>query len=164
MPRIENKTSNSLANCSRIFHFGSSRCYEIEGFPKRFGRKPQHLLGRRSHLRFWQLRAVRWHFDHRKFIGKDGRRRGAPWSAFGRVSRCCFSWLWGCGRFILVVVSGYIHPVWWICLLRDSLYKSFREDVAINQIAALKNRWSVMISCGEFWLPIHLPSGAVFSI
>ena len=105
MPRMV--TSDSLAKWSSIFLFGSSR-------------KPQHLLGGRSHFRREQLRPVRWHFDHRKFIGKDGRRRGAPWSAFGRVSRCCFSWLWGCGRFIVVVVSR-LHTS---CLM-DLLVHSF---------------------------------------
>ena len=80
MPRIV--TSNALAKWSSIFHFGSSRCYKSESFLKLFGRKPQQLLGRRSHLRKEQLHPVRWHSDDRQLIGKGVRRRGAPWSAF----------------------------------------------------------------------------------
>ena len=73
-------TCNSLAKWSSIFHFGSSRCYESEGFPKCFGRKPQHLLGGRCHLRE-HLHPVRWHSNHQEFVGRE-RRCGAPWSAF----------------------------------------------------------------------------------
>ena len=56
----------------------------------------------------------------------------------GGVSRCCLSRLWICGRFILVLVSRlhYIHP-----LAQKFLNKSFRKEVANNQIAALKKRW-----------------------
>ena len=54
-------------------------CYESEGFLKLFGRKPQHLLGRRSHLRREDLHPVRWNVDNRQLIG-GGRRRGVPWS------------------------------------------------------------------------------------
>ena len=134
-------TSNVLAKWSSIFHFGSSRCYEIEGIPKRFGRKPQHLLGRRSHLRKEQLRPVRWHVDDRQFMRKEVWRCGAPWSAFGRVSRCCLSWLSGCARLILAVVSWFTsYLIDWFACLEIFWYKSFREDVAINQIAALNNR------------------------
>ena len=55
------------------------------------------LLGHRSHFGKEQLRPVWWHVEDRQLIGKVERRRGAPWSAFGRVSRCRLSWLWGCG-------------------------------------------------------------------
>ena len=76
---------------------------------------------------------------------------------FGRVSRCCLSWLWGCGRFILVVIPGYVHPVWWICLLRDSWANLLQKIIINNQIAALKNR-----SCSHAE-NCDFPSGAVFS-
>ena len=90
-------------------------------------RQPQHLLGRRSHLRVWHLHPIRWHTDHREFVGQHGRR-GAPWSAFGRVSRCGLSWLWGCGRFILVVVSRLRTSCLMDLLPQRFPNKSFRED------------------------------------
>ena len=62
--------------------FGSSQCYESESFPTRIGRKPQRLLGGRSHLRESRLQSVRWHTYHRKVTGKVVRRCGAPWSFF----------------------------------------------------------------------------------
>ena len=74
----------SLAKWSSIVQFGSSRCYESEGFLKLFGRKPQHLLGGRCHLRAEHLHPVRRHTDHWGFVVRD-RRHGAPLSAFWRV-------------------------------------------------------------------------------
>ena len=95
-------------------------------------------------------------------MGKVVRRRCAAWSfVLGEFRDVAWAGFEAVRRLILVVIPGYVHPVWWICLLRDSLYKSFREEVANNQIAALKE--PVLISCQEFWVPIHLPSGAVFS-
>ena len=77
-------TFKSLAKWSSIVQFGSSRCYESEGFLKLFGRKPQHLLGGRCHLRAEHLHPVRRHTDHWGFVVRD-RRHGAPLSAFWRV-------------------------------------------------------------------------------
>ena len=67
-------------------YFGSSRCHEIEGFPKLFGRTPQHLLGGRSNLCAWRLRPVEWHTGDSQFISKEVWRRGAPSGEFRGVA------------------------------------------------------------------------------
>ena len=59
--------------------------------------EPPHLLGRRSNFRIQDLHPVRWHSDHRRFIGQDGRRPvhlGAPSREFEMLH--LYSWLWGC--------------------------------------------------------------------
>ena len=78
---------------------------------------------------------------------------------FGRVSRCCSSRLWGCGRFILVVVSRLMD-----LLAQRFLNKSFREDGSkLWAITLLSWKTGVDIM-RRIVSSIHLPSGAVWRL
>ena len=122
-----------------IFHFGSSRCYESEGFLNLFGRKPQHLLGGRSNLCVWRLRPVQWHTDHREFVGRASWRWGTPFEMLLEPA-------WGCVRFILVVVSRLRTSCLMDLLPHRFLNKSFRKTCSkLSAITLLHWRTGVAL-------------------
>ena len=142
---------------------GSSRCSESEDFPKRFGRQPQHLLSRRSHLRRGHLHPVWRHFGHRGFVGRAAWRHGALGSLRESIE-ILLEPAWGCGRFILVVVSRLGKS----CLM-DLLAQRFLNSQT-NRLAKMLQtmrwlRWTTGVAIMPRILTSnHLPSGAVFSI
>ena len=132
---------------SCIFHFGSSRGCESQDSPKLFGRKPQHLLGHRSHLRGAELHPVQWQTNDHQFVGQAERRRGAPRSAFwGKFWDVAWAVAWSCGRFILIAIRRFQM----LNLHRDS-WANLLEKIVINNHRFPEK--PELLSCPELWNP-----------